>query len=477
MNILQKSVKGLVLGLMLIVSISALPAAIAHAQDDSGYSSGCDLCGTSYSPDTTSFYSPDTTSYYSPDTTSYYSPDSTSYYSPDTTSYYSPDSTSYYSPDTTSYYSPTPSYSYTNPTYTSSPSYGSSGCGCSTPTYSVTNPSYSSPVYSTPATGYSSFPTYIPATGFSATPIFTPTPVTHTAVPTPISYSTPAAPSVQNQTQTSTQGNNQTTTVTVPVTVTNTNNNYNSNPNTNTVTNTNSAPVTQVAATPAQYITDYVYPATCSINASQTSIASGASTVLTWSSSSASTAILSSVGTVSTNGSLSVHPYTTTNYVLTVYSAQGTSSSCNVTVTVGNYVHNNAPYVSLTQIPYTGFDFGPVGDSIYWAALLAFAVAAAYLLVYYRGGAFALATALVSGRSTSTSTIKPMNFTEAEEETATPVEAPTIEHTPVVNARLASVVSPIQNLPTAHIRRMTSDAMIVNHSMNGDAPRIVITRG
>jgi hypothetical protein len=146
-----------------------------------------------------------------------------------------------------------------------------------------------------------------------------------------------------------------------------------------------------------------------------------------------------------------------------------------------------APSVSLTQIPYTGFDFGPIGDSIYWAALLAFAVAAAYLLVYYRGGAFTLATAMVTGRSS----IKPMNFTEAEEETVAPVEAHADTHTttrtvttvthaaPVapVNARLASMVQAIHNLPTAEVRRMTSDAMIVNHSTDGSAPRIVITRG
>ncbi|MDB5187700.1 MAG: hypothetical protein JWO50_220 [Candidatus Kaiserbacteria bacterium] len=38
--------------------------------------------------------------------------------------------------------------------------------------------------------------------------------------------------------------------------------------------------------------------------------------------------------------------------------------------------------VRLTQIPYTGFDFGPVGNSIYWLALFLFALSAAYLLIY-----------------------------------------------------------------------------------------------
>jgi len=127
------------------------------------------------------------------------------------------------------------------------------------------------------------------------------------------------------------------------------------------------------------------------------------------------------------------------------------------------------PAVSLSQIPYTGFDFGPVGDAIYWMGLLAFAVAAAYLLVYYRGGAFALASALIGGRSN----IQPVQFTEADTETEIVTEAPVVEKVPVTNTRIASVIS---NLPTAAERHVTSDAMIVSHSKNGEVPRIVITR-
>jgi hypothetical protein len=43
------------------------------------------------------------------------------------------------------------------------------------------------------------------------------------------------------------------------------------------------------------------------------------------------------------------------------------------------------PEVSLNQIPYTGFDFGSFGDSIYYAMLAALGIAAAYLLAYYAG--------------------------------------------------------------------------------------------
>jgi hypothetical protein len=45
-----------------------------------------------------------------------------------------------------------------------------------------------------------------------------------------------------------------------------------------------------------------------------------------------------------------------------------------------------APSVSLSQIPYTGFDLGSFGDIAYWAALALFAVSGAYLVVYMNGG-------------------------------------------------------------------------------------------
>ena len=370
--------------------------------------------------------------------------------------------------------------------YTNDTSYSNGNCGCSTgsystPTYAVTNPSYSSSAYSTPAVGYASQIYSAPATGFTSTPIFVPAPVTHTAAPAPIVYNTPVQQQQQQQQQAQAQQQ--------PIVINNTNTNTNVNPNTNTVTNTNSAPVTQVVSTPPQQIVDYVYPqsnpiyqptyqpipVSCSIYASPNSVAHGQTTNLTWNSSGAATAVLSNgIGSVATNGTLAVYPNGSSNYVLTVYGSQGTIATCNVTVTVAN----NYPSVSLTQIPYTGFDFGPVGDAIYWAALLAFAVAAAYLLVYYRGGAFALATQFIGGnRSNATRTIRPVKFTEAVEAPAETVEAPIVEVAPVAaNTRLASVISPIQNLPVAETRRMTSDAMIINHSKNGEAPRIVITR-
>jgi hypothetical protein len=39
--------------------------------------------------------------------------------------------------------------------------------------------------------------------------------------------------------------------------------------------------------------------------------------------------------------------------------------------------------VPLSRIPYTGFDYGPMGDLLYWLGLILFAISGSYLLVYY----------------------------------------------------------------------------------------------
>src|SRR3989344_4730142 len=40
------------------------------------------------------------------------------------------------------------------------------------------------------------------------------------------------------------------------------------------------------------------------------------------------------------------------------------------------------PHISLSQIPYTGFDLGPWGNAMYWVALVMFAGSGAYLVLY-----------------------------------------------------------------------------------------------
>jgi len=429
--------------LLITVGSFATPHAV-FAQEDYGYTgvsdysgdygSSADTCCSDYgytgvSPDTTDYgytgVAADTTDYGYTGVASDYTDYGYTGVAADYTDY--------------GYTGVSPDYSYTTPTYSTTPSYSYGGsCGCSTPSYSYSTPSYSSNVYTTPGTGYVSTPTY--------------------------TYVAPTGVQQQQQQQTTTAQ---------PIIINNTNTNTNNNPNTNTLTNY--APVTPVAVAPVQYPASYVYPTyqptyqnplSCSIYASQNVTSAGMPTTLSWNSVGASSAYLSDgIGSVTTNGTLVARPSNSVNYVLTVYGSQGNRATCNVTISVGG------SSVSLTQIPYTGFDFGPVGNSIYWAAILAFAVAAAYLLVYYRGGAFALATEMVRGRST----FRPVTFTD-KPAAAVAHEAPVTSIAPVVNARLASVAQSFSGLPVAETRRATSDAMIVSHAKGTEAPRIIITR-
>ena len=120
-----------------------------------------------------------------------------------------------------------------------------------------------------------------------------------------------------------------------------------------------------------------------------------------------------------------------------------------------------SPSISLSQIPYTGFDFGPVGNAMYYLSLLAFAAAGAYLLVYYSGNAMSFATAGFRTISKSRIVNAPAKLVQA---TAKQIE----------KAVEAPVLSPIQNLAVAE--HGTTDSMVLTHSKDGSAPRIVITR-
>jgi len=128
--------------------------------------------------------------------------------------------------------------------------------------------------------------------------------------------------------------------------------------------------------------------------------ASGNGVTLRWNTTNASSAYLSNVGAVSAYGMYTVYPTYDTTYVLTVY-GHDQSRQCEIEVDrnygtyhptqynhYGNqYGYNYGyPYISLTQIPYTGFDLGTVGTAVYFLALAMFAIAGGYLLAYYQGG-------------------------------------------------------------------------------------------
>jgi hypothetical protein len=125
---------------------------------------------------------------------------------------------------------------------------------------------------------------------------------------------------------------------------------------------------------------------------------------LRWNTTDATSAYLSNVGAVSTYGMYTVYPTYDTTYVLTVYGNNGQSRQCEIEIdrdySYGTYYPTNYtnygnqygyntysyPYISLTQIPYTGVDLGTVGTAVYFLALAMFAIAGGYLLAYYNGG-------------------------------------------------------------------------------------------
>ncbi|RJQ35491.1 hypothetical protein C4556_00110 [Candidatus Parcubacteria bacterium] len=114
------------------------------------------------------------------------------------------------------------------------------------------------------------------------------------------------------------------------------------------------------------------------------------------------------------------------------------------------YPSYSAPYVSLNQIPYTGFDGGPIGNTFYWLGITLFAVAMAYLAVYYIPALFR---------------VKQMVPTRVME-------------APIQFARSAAstiVAKPAKDF-RAKTGSMLSDSMTLARSLNGEAPRIVITR-
>ena len=189
--------------------------------------------------------------------------------------------------------------------------------------------------------------------------------------------------------------------------------NTNTNTNVNNITNIdnsindsfnnyNSNNTSLVVATP-QYPVVYTAPAApyCTINNAASSNYGnynyGSQSYLSWSSTNATSAYLTNVGSVATNGSQVVYPQMTTTYTLTVYGQNGQSANCSTTVYANNFIPPvvQQPYVALTQIPYTGFDFGPIGNAIYWASLFSFAAAGAYLMIYFRGGALSFATNMI----------------------------------------------------------------------------------
>jgi hypothetical protein len=200
----------------------------------------------------------------------------------------------------------------------------------------------------------------------------------------------------------------------------NTNNNTVTNNITNNTTSNSSATATAVAqaiALPIQYQIQYVQQPTyysqqsyyqrpyCTISLSGINANGysgyGQMATLSWSSQNAVSAYISpNVGSVSGYGSMQVYPTNGQTYSMTVY-GQGGNATCQTQAFYApvyvaprpNYLplipapiaKNPPPYVSLSQIPYTGFGAGGLSELTYWLSVMAFASAALYLLLYYKG--------------------------------------------------------------------------------------------
>ena len=379
---------------------------------------------------TTDSYNPGyyTTDSYNP---CYYTTDS---YNPgyETTDSYNPgyETTDSYNPG---YYT-TESY---NPGYTTTESYNpgysetyNESCGCYEQSYSQP---YSQPYQQSMSYARSfvppQFQQYIPQ---YSQPQYIPQPAPQ---PRPV-------PQQQQQQQQQQQGGQ-------PINIVNNNNNTNTNVNTVPVQPATPQPIIQYVQQPIyqpQYQPQYQQLPYCTITAS-----TGANGLvwLTWSSNGTNAYISPNVGNVAPNGSTSLYTYGTSVYTMTV-NGPGGSNTCSTQA-----IAQSVPSVSLSQIPYTGYDFGPIGNALYWAALIAFALAGAYLVVYFQGGAGAMLAPVMGGHG------------HAKE---VHVAAPTHTET-VVKAETRDVFG---TLPTMTENR-TKDSMNIART-EGAVPRIVISR-
>lgn len=198
--------------------------------------------------------------------------------------------------------------------------------------------------------------------------------------------------------------------------------------------------------TPPVYSPVYppVYPSNlyCTLTASPANIQNGQSALLSWTSTGASSAWLSDgLGNVYPNGSLAVRPESTRYYTLTVSNGYQTQT-CRATVNV------SGSYINLTQIPYTGFDLGPIGNALYWTLLVGLAVGAGYFLVYQFPSQMSKRVFAVAG----------------------------IRRAKKIPAGAAVKTEEIKTSIVSEEKKFSGDTMVLAQSKDGSMPRIVISR-
>lgn len=268
---------------------------------------------------------------------------------------------------------------------------------------------------------------------------FKPAPVTPVSVSNPKYPSVPVSSGSQNQTQSQVSNN--------------TNNNTNVNVNNNTAVAVAQVQIgSQQTPSYPSYPNYPTYPAPyCTIYQAQYgSYGYNSNQVyLSWTSSNASSAYLSGYGSVSVNGSKTVYSSYAQTFTLTVYGYNGQQATCQTTV--NHYVAPTTPYVSLTQIPYTGFDFGPFGNAMYWVGLAMIALGGAYLAVYR-------IPALAFSGSTQKRSFAPI----------VAPKAPILVEKEAAEAKVAPIVASLR-------KAGTTDAMAIVQS-KGSMPKIIIER-
>lgn len=133
----------------------------------------------------------------------------------------------------------------------------------------------------------------------------------------------------------------------------------------------------------------------CTLSVSS-NVVSGNPTTLTWNTSSnANSFFISNIGTVNTgSGSRTIFPNSTITYTGTVTNFNGRTATCQTTVGVtgGPNVSlfqqpGDQPlaFVSLSQVPYTGFEAGTALTFLFWFAVALWSFGLAYIFVGKQG--------------------------------------------------------------------------------------------
>ncbi len=156
----------------------------------------------------------------------------------------------------------------------------------------------------------------------------------------------------------------------------------------------------------------------CSATVTPASMKRGGQATLTWSSTGAVSASFDQgIGTTTTSGSLNVSPANDTVYTGTFVDSSGASVTCSARVSIssgggggkclncdddddeeeeeeeedrtptfvlGKTISRNGTTITLDQIPYTGFEAGPVATAFFWLTVLAFSVYVGHLITSRR---------------------------------------------------------------------------------------------